>query len=347
MSLFHNLRAVAVAVTIVLFSCLSLTTQTISAQTTTAESKIALQRGYRTGYSDGYMSGYRDVSESAARNFEKHREYSKADRAFTPNYGSLEDYRDGYQQGFENGYNTGFEKRSFDALLPTDLSKRGATSMPIGTSTSTSSLPKKPTTTSNPKLTTKTNTPIASQPSGEPIILIPTDTELIIELTSEINTLTAKAGDKFTAKIVSPYEITGALIDGHIVKVTQPGRLKRRAGIQFSFDQIRLSETRWSNFNAILTEVIPEKDNNVKEVDVEGNAKGKGTLKKDGITVGGATGTGLLVGAVVGGPVGAAVGAGVGAAFGVGAIVIERGKQIKLTNGQQLRIKTGYEVQIR
>jgi hypothetical protein len=344
MSLFHNFRAVAVAVSIVLFSCLSLTTQTISAQSTSADTKAALQRGYRTGYSDGYMSGYRDSTENAARNFEKHREYAKADRAYTSAFGSLEDYRDGYQQGFESGYNTGFEKRSFDSALPGSISKRGATAMPKNGASP--ALPKK-TTTPNPKLTTKPVVPDSSQPSGEPIILIPSETELVIELVSEINTLTAKAGDKFQAKIVSPYEITGAIIDGHLVKVTQPGRLKRKAALQFSFDQIRLTETRWSNFNAMLTEVIVVKDNNVKEVDVEGTAQGKGTAKKDGITIGGAAGTGLIVGAVVGGPVGAAVGAGMGAAFGVGAVVIERGKQIKLAPGQQLRIKTGYEVQIR
>jgi outer membrane lipoprotein SlyB len=54
-----------------------------------------------------------------------------------------------------------------------------------------------------------------------------------------------------------------------------------------------------------------------------------------------------VTGAVIGGPVGAAVGAGVGAAFGVGAVVIERGKHIRLNRNQQLRIKTSYESQIR
>ena len=54
-----------------------------------------------------------------------------------------------------------------------------------------------------------------------------------------------------------------------------------------------------------------------------------------------------MVGAVVGGPVGAAVGAGVGAAFGVGAVVVERGKHVNLTKGQQLKIRTAYETQIR
>jgi hypothetical protein len=85
----------------------------------------------------------------------------------------------------------------------------------------------------------------------------------------------------------------------------------------------------------------------VKTVDGEGTAVGKGSLKSDAIKVGTATGTGAGIGVIAGGPVGAAVGAGVGAAFGVGAVVIEKGKHIKLNQAQQLRIKTSYETQIR
>jgi hypothetical protein len=336
----RNLRAVSVTALLVLFSTLSLLIVSVSAQDT---SKIALQRGYRTGYSDGYMSGYRDSNENAARNFAKHTEYSKANRMYAASYGPLEDYRDGYQQGFETGYGTGFEKRSFDASLPTDLRMKGTTTP---ANTTQSSVPKgtKPPTIL-PKPAEKPNS--SPNTSGEPIIIIPADIELIIELVEDVSTLTAKEGDKIQARVVSPYEIAGALIEGRVAKIVKPGRLSRKAQLLFSFDQIRLSETRWSNFNAILTEIVVTKSDNVKEVDVEGTVKGKGTAKRDGGIIGGSTGTGLVVGAVVGGPVGAAVGAGVGAAFGVGAVIIEKGKNIKLSKGQQLKIKTTYETQIR
>ncbi|HNQ14587.1 MAG TPA: hypothetical protein PKM58_03430, partial [Pyrinomonadaceae bacterium] len=108
-----------------------------------------------------------------------------------------------------------------------------------------------------------------------------------------------------------------------------------------------LSEGRWSNFSAILTEVLPVKGDNVKRVDAEGIVEGKSSIKSDTVKVGASTGTGAVVGAVVGGPVGAAVGAGVGAAFGVGAVVVERGKHVRLNKLQQLRIKSTYETQIR
>src|SRR4051812_23869979 len=70
------------------------------------DSTFALQRGYRTGYSDGYMAGYRDTIDSMARSYGRHEEYKKANRTYTKEYGSVEDFRDGYQQGFEGGYDT-------------------------------------------------------------------------------------------------------------------------------------------------------------------------------------------------------------------------------------------------
>ena len=162
----------------------------------------------------------------------------------------------------------------------------------------------------------------------------------------EIGTERSKEGDKFTGKIVSPMELNGAIVEGRVSKIQKPGRIKRRSGMLLSFDRIVLTEGRWSNFNAILTEVLPVKGDNVKQV-TEGTVEGKSSVKSDITKVGGSTGAGALVGVIVAGPVGAAVGAGVGAAFGVGAVVVERGKHIRLNKAQQLRIKSTYETQIR
>jgi hypothetical protein len=361
MKLTRNFLAAFISISLVSVSSLSLAIQSASAQ----DSKIALQRGYRTGYSDGYMSGYRDAIDNATKSFEKHTEYTKADRAYSKEYGALEDYRDGYQQGFETGYYTGFEKRSFDATIPTDLRKRGIVT--VRNTTVTTPTETTPTTVTTPTesivtqpvadpTTTTTQTPITTAirteesiiaPINAPTVVIPTDTEIIVELLDNINTETSKEGDRFTAKVISPYELTGSIVEGRITKIQKPGKIKRRAQVLLSFDRLVMTENRWSNFNAILTEVLPTKGDNVKRVDNEGTAVGKGSIKDDSIKVGAATGSGLLVGAIVGGPVGAAVGAGVGAAFGVGAVVMERGKHIKLGKNQQLRIKTVYETQIR
>ncbi len=369
MKLIRSSLAIVLNVTLVSATFLGFAIQSVSAQ----DSRIALQRGYRTGYSDGYMAGYRDATQNLERSIQGHNEYNKADRAYSKAYGELEDYRDGYQQGFESGYNTGFEKRGFDSTLPVEIKKRGtvaAVTAPVlnNSSDTNSSGAATQTTTTTPTDNTETtaantettspstpSTPIADATTQAPIqatldgqvIVIPADTELIVELLGPITTSENKSGDKFQAKVVSPYEISGAIIDGRVDKVTKPGRIKKRAELQLSFDQIRLTNERWSNFNGLLTEVLPVKGDNVKKVDNEGSAVGKGSIKPDAVKIGAATGTGLVVGAIVAGPVGAGVGAAMGAAFGVGAVVVERGKHIKLIKGQQLRIRTVYETQIR
>lgn len=348
-------KIVTIALNVCLASLIIPGVLSVTAAAQTQDLRVALQRGYRTGYSDGYMAGYRDTIDSLAKDYSRHAEYSKADRAFNKDYGTIEEYRDGYQQGFESGYDTGFEKRSFESSLPTDLSKRGMVAIQNQNSSTTSDS----TSAQNQNdtgITVKNEQTADTRESSDstsyrneknPIIIIPRDTELILELQNDLNTERSREGERFTAKVVSPSEIAGATIEGRVSKIRQPGRLKRRSEMLLSFDRIVLNDNRWSNFSAILTEVMPVKGDNVKLVDSEGTAIGRSSLKDDGIKVGAATGTGLVIGAIAGGPVGAAVGAGVGAAFGVGAVVIERGKHVRLNRNQQLRIKTGYETQIR
>jgi len=371
MKLTRSLLALALTFSLSLLSFLALPLHTTTAQ----EVNAALQRGYRTGYSDGYMAGYRDIIDSAAKDFARHEEYTEASRAYNKDYGSIEDYRDGYKQGFESGYDTGFEKRSFDSAVPTGLRLRGAaTASPVVADTAITTQPENvavtpvesvpasetttpPTASDQPVQTEPAD--VAAVPNGvirnatyarttdDPVIIIPRDTELILELQEPLDTGRSREGDKFTAKVVAPQEIVGAIIEGRVDKIQKPGRIKKRSAMLLSFDRIIISETRWSNFDAIMTEVLPAKGDNIKRVDGEGTAIGKSTYKPDAIKVGAATGAGAGIGAVTGGPVGAAVGAGVGAAFGVGAVIIERGKHINLRTSQQLRIKTSYETQIR
>lgn len=326
-------------------------TPVVSAQT--QDAAVALQRGFRTGYSDGYMAGYRDTIDSVAKSYSRHNDYTKADRAYNKEYGAIEEYRDGYQQGFESGYDTGYERRSFESTLPTGLKRRDA--ITPGDLVATENTPKDQSyseTTQAPTTTATTTTEDRSSSDRYPqapvaTIIIPRDTELILELQDDLNTQQTREGDRFTAKIVSPSEIAGATVEGRVAKVRQPGRLKRKSEILLSFDRIVINDERWSNFSGVLVEVMPVKGDNVHRVDNEGTAIGKSSFKQDAIKVGGATGAGLAIGAVVGGPVGAAVGAGVGAAFGVGAVVIQRGKHIKLNRNQQIRIKTAYETRIK
>ena len=92
---------------------------------------------------------------------------------------------------------------------------------------------------------------------------------------------------------------------------------------------------------------MPIKGDNVKRVSNEGTAIGQNSVKGDAIKIGASTGTGAGIGALAGGPVGLAIGAGVGAAFGIGTALVDRGKHIRLNKNQQLKIRSGYDTQIR
>lgn len=386
MKLVRSFLAANLIFSLVFVSFLTLAVSNTQAQ----QANIALQRGYRTGYSDGYMEGYRDVIGNSSKNFERHDEYSKANRAFNNDYGSLGDYRDGYQQGFQSGYTDGFDKQSFDAALPGDLSLKGirtvsapapaenaiiepmddpiddpietaevrddpadypAQASPTGNTGDVTYQARVADNVSDSTAAYSSPPPVADAPinyvdTGD-IIVIPANTELVVELLDSISTRTSRDGDKFRAKIISPSQLNGAVIEGHVDKSRRPGKIKRRAELLLSFDRIILTQNRWSNFNAIVTDVFPGKDDNVKRVDIEGTVEGDRPYKDDLTKLGAATGSGAIIGGIFGGPVGVAVGAGVGAAFGVGAIVVDRGEHINLRPNQQIRIKSSYDTQIR
>ena len=306
------------------------------------DTAAALQRGYRTGYSDGYMAGYRDIIENTDRDFAKHAEYSDASRAYNAEYGPIEDYRAGYRRGFEIGYGSGYEKKAYDSTVPVQIIQ------PKEDETAVDSAPSDEKTAAEPTVNqTVSYKPAVTGGDDDAIIVIPKDVEIIIELQQDLSTDKNRQGDRFTAKVLSPSEIGGAIIEGRIDRIQKPGRIKRRSEMLLTFDRIVISQSRWSNMSAVLTDVLAVRGDNVSRIDDEGSAIGKGSMKEDSIKVGTTTGVGLGIGAIAAGPVGAAVGAGVGAAFGVGTVLTERGKHIRLNENQQLRIQTTLETRIR
>jgi hypothetical protein len=370
MKLTRGLLALAINFSLILPAIAVLQTRTVHAQASSA-----LQRGYRTGYSDGYMAGYRDSIDTLDRSVTRHREFDAADRAYSKEYGSREDYRDGYRQGFQSGYDTGFDKKTFESTVPANLGRKGlnapitpepvaadpapaaANDQPV--STTDTSAPQQAAAASAADTAASTSSdstqsyqqqqPVirnASFQSGD-VITIPKDTEIVIELQEDLGTQITQQGERFTAKVVSPMELDGAIVEGHVEKIQIPGRIKKAAEMQLSFDRIVVADNRWSNFSGVLTEVVAIKGDNVRRVNDEGTAIGQASIKGDAVKIGASTGTGAGVGVIAGGPVGLAVGASIGAAFGIGSALIDRGKHIRLNKNQQLKVRSAYETQIR
>jgi hypothetical protein len=288
-------------------------------------------RGYRTGYSDGYQAGVSDVSNNAARDFRNKTGYERGDRAYNPAYGRPEEYRDGYQQGFVIGYNAGYERKPFDSSIPPDLKPRTEDSS-VGYPTDENK---------TPGLQPPTQTQSGSAGS------IPRDTIMRIELLSDLSTNASQQGDRFQAKVIEPKEYEGATISGQVILVKRPGKAKGTAQLQLSFDEIRLLDGRSSKLSAQVIEVIPNgTSQGVGKVDSEGGVQGSDSTKGDVQKVGATTGIGAVIGAIAGGGIGAVVGATIGAGVGTAGVLNQRGKDIHLYQGQQLRIRTAGDVSI-
>jgi hypothetical protein len=297
----------------------------------------ALERGYRTGYSDGYNAGFRDMSAKAARDFQNKEEYQRADRSYNDVWGPVEDYRDGYQQGFEKGYTAGYDGQAFDSAIPSGFKRRGATSVE--------------TTTSGPAGNVTTDT---SQPSDAPATgvassgnwSIPRDTILMLELLTPLSTEATQRGDRFQARVVQPGEYASAIVEGRVTLVKRPGKVKGVAELQLSFDQIRLADNRSASLAAQLIEVMPMGRGDEADVDREGGVRGRDSTKDDVSKVGAATGIGAIIGAIAGGGKGAAIGAAIGGSVGTAGVMSQRGKDIRLERGQQLKIRTSTDTSV-
>ncbi len=328
-----NLRFALTLILALAFVTVPLSAVPVKAQNPQTQNQAsAMMRGYRTGYSDGYQAAVNDLASNEARDFSNKTEYEHGDRAYNSNYGPLEEYRDGYQQGFEVGYGAGFDRKPFDSSIPTDLRRR--------TNESSANYP-----IDQNKRPSQQQQPTAQQPSQTVVPdTIPRDTIMRVELLSNLSTDTSQKGDQFQARVIEPKEYEGATIEGRVVSVKRAGRARSSAQLQLAFEEIRFNDGRTSKMSAQVIEVIRNGGESVGKVDSEGGVQGTNSTKGDVQKVGAAVGIGALIGAITGGGVGAAVGATIGAGVGTAGVLSQRGRDIQLYKGQQLRIRTAGDV---
>lgn len=341
MKTHRRILAAALALASVLAAAPASFARVADEATAAAQSQVGvLERGWRTGYSDGYQAGWSDQLKRAPADFRSQQEYQRADRAYIAAYGSLEDYRDGYQQGFEVGYDAGYNRRGFDSSAPAGgVSRRGATPAEAAEGTGTrGGSPADSADSSNESVSQSRGAPTAQPTSGTSSIS--SDTVLLVELQSRLSTDVSQVGDRFQARVVEPKDLAGATVGGRLTEVRRPGRARGSAMLQLSFDQIQMaSGGDWQSFSAQVIEVLPAGDSNVGKVDPEGGVRGRSSTKDDVAKVGAGAGIGAIIGGIAGGGSGAVIGAIIGGGAGTAGVMTQRGKDIRLEPGQQLRIR--------
>ncbi|MDT7690102.1 MAG: hypothetical protein QOE46_2861 [Acidobacteriota bacterium] len=307
----------------------------------------ALERGYRTGYSDGYQSGWTDQLKGAGADYRSKAEYGSADRAYIAAYGQLEEYRDGYQQGFEVGYEAGYNRRGFDSELPASgITRRGAAPREASASNEgvhggrPADADESASQSRGSDRTQSDNGPAQSGVVGT-ASTVASNTVLTVELMNRLSTDVSQPNDRFEAQVVEPKEYAGAIVGGRLANVERAGKSRGRALLQLDFDRIRMpGASDWEQFSAQVIEVVQTEESGAGEVDPEGGVRGKSTTKDDVTKVGASAGIGAIIGAIAGGGKGAVIGAVIGGGASTAGVMQQRGKDIHLERGQQLRIRT-------
>ena len=171
---------------------------------------------------------------------------------------------------------------------------------------------------------------------------VPADTVIRVRMDTELNSRTARVGDRFSTTVIEPVYGGGSGVDvvptgskvwGRVTTVRRAGR-RTPGNISVSFYQVELPSGVRHTINGSLSSLQADDVNS----DNEGTVTGKGNRKRDAVFIGGGATTGAIIGAIAGGGKGAAIGAILGGAAGTGARVYEKEQDAEVKSGTQFGV---------
>jgi hypothetical protein len=168
--------------------------------------------------------------------------------------------------------------------------------------------------------------------------VIPSGTQLVAVLNSDLSTRTGQNNERFTATVRSPSQYDGATIEGYVTNVSRSGRVTGRSEMTLNFENIRLRDGRTYRFAGIVDSVRTPGNQTVR-VDNEGAVRDEDQTGKTVTRTAIGTAVGAIIGAIAGGGKGAAIGAVLGAGAGAGSVYIQGREDLELPSGTELTIR--------
>jgi hypothetical protein len=171
---------------------------------------------------------------------------------------------------------------------------------------------------------------------------VPADTVIRVRMDTELNSKTARVGDRFSTTVTEPVYGGGSGVDvlpvgskvwGRVASVRRSGR-RTPGTITVSFNQVELPSGVRHTINGSLTSLQADDVNS----DNESTVSGRGNRKRDAVFIGGGAATGAIIGAIAGGGKGAAIGAILGGGLGTGARVYEREQDAEVKSGTEFGV---------
>jgi hypothetical protein len=174
-----------------------------------------------------------------------------------------------------------------------------------------------------------------------PYYTVPVNTIIRVRLNQQLNSGTARVGDRFSANVTEPVYAGAGVevipVGGKILgRVTVVNRAQKRkpGNITVAFDSVQLPNGRTAVINGSLSALQADNVN----ADNEGTVKGTSNKKRDAVFIGGGVATGAIIGAIAGGGKGAAIGGILGGALGTGARVFEKEKEADVKSGTEFGV---------
>ena len=156
-------------------------------------------------------------------------------------------------------------------------------------------------------------------------VTIPDGTALPLELETALSSETAQVETPVRARLKQAIVVNGvtalpagAMLSGNVTSAERAGRVKGRASLAFTFNQVRADNMSAAIRTAPLSYV------------------GEASKAEDATKIGAGAVGGAIVGGIVGGGDGAAKGAAIGGAAGTGVVLATRGKEVELASGTDL-----------
>jgi len=193
------------------------------------------------------------------------------------------------------------------------------------------------------------NTPVTPVPELKPrltktvavtpeMTTIPAGTKIPVALKHAISTKSAREGDPVYAQTTFPLAIDGKIIipagtyvQGKIMAVKRPGRVKGRGELMMHFTSLIFPSGYTVALPGALDQIPGQENSRMKGS--EGTVQSEGSKGKDAKTVANTTWPGAAIGGAAGGGKGALIGAGAGSAAGLAAVLLTRGPDLRIEQG--------------
>ncbi len=178
------------------------------------------------------------------------------------------------------------------------------------------------------------NTPSSVQTEGN---LVPDGLSIVARLEQNVNLENARDDDPITLVVRNAPrpELEGATIEGYV----RTSKSNANRGVIIRFDQIRLRNGRYSDFDGVIEKMVGPNGQAVR-YDGEQSTAGDGQTRQavERGAIGAAVGA--IVGAILGGGKGAAVGAVVGGGGAAATVLMGEAGQTQLLRGTEFTIRS-------